>query len=395
MEVCSRILSSPDLGSLIFSFQNGVSPEMSVLQRISNPNFLSSTALETLDAATAVLGPWLASNGLTNLPGLLDGLAEKMKHHVALYCLYAHDTLVWEYLLTHFPTIVFTDDVICFAAKIGSLDMVRFFHASTPHDNAAILIMEPAACNNQLGIVQYFFNTILINESVEKAQHALYMGLTGAALHNHVQVVEFLFPFCDPSLRIDLMRLATFYHKSGCVPRLLLDQDPDNAEFKHMLVHVACDQDQVDKARQLFFQADGSRRYSQLFYDACFCQAVVQGSVKVATLLAYEVECHELHEVHVCAAAAQGHLPMLHFLRELKPVVSTSATDDFMHEEPLFSAVTKPRFLADVVGDVCETTLQLVLEIVVEAQGDADIGAFTGELQSWHLEDCLVELFHS
>ncbi|KAF0715325.1 Aste57867_3435 [Aphanomyces stellatus] len=225
-------------------------------------------------------GPWLKEHGTESLYQLLDNL--KVKVNVAFYCIFANETQVQVFLETYYPTLWRHREVVRFASKLGSLELVQIFYKCIPSDTTMFWILERAAKFGHLNIVEYYFDTIVMGEPKMEAQQAVYVGLINAGLYGHVEIVELLLPFSDSDSQVTAMNL-TRLHKRGNTVRTLLDQEPHNQHFLKLLVEFACDKDRVYIAQQFFFHQDGTWRYEQRYYDACFRQAVKRGSVGVAS----------------------------------------------------------------------------------------------------------------
>ncbi|KAF0692234.1 Aste57867_16666 [Aphanomyces stellatus] len=121
------LLHTPELVCLICAYQKGIFKDMLPLQCLPHTHYeiLDNDTVETLRQATVVLEPWLAAYGTARLPQLCACLPH-MQDTVSLYCVYAHDMIVLDYLASEYPTLLVHSDVLLFAAKHGSLATLQY-----------------------------------------------------------------------------------------------------------------------------------------------------------------------------------------------------------------------------------------------------------------------------
>ncbi|KAF0700602.1 Aste57867_8869 [Aphanomyces stellatus] len=361
------ILWPREISCLIFAYQDGIYQDMIPLGRIQRIGSMRTTydeLIEQLRHATTVLAPWMASYGASRVPLLLDCLP-RMGTTLACYCVYVHDTQVRAILMTYNPDLVLHPFVFNLATATGYLETLEFFHrAGFDYNDCNIYTtISLALQSGRADVVRYCLDLFLVDASAALIRAYYWVVLFHAVTNNNVDTVRVVASGCKLQKVVQALKMAIDCNSLQVVT-CLLDRigDEMTAEFENVL-NDACDNDQVELARLIFLNQDGTTRYPPSVQNKYLRRAVWFGSTGIARFLVSELNCGSLYDVDVYITAVRGHHGVLEVLRDREePVLRSTELPD---ETGLVEiGCTKVLNLADVAEAVKLDVMQLVLDIV-------------------------------
>ncbi|KAF0692134.1 Aste57867_16750 [Aphanomyces stellatus] len=362
----------PDVGPLIYAFQDGFYHDILPFHRITPPAVImwyeppELYSLESVNAASVILGPWLERYGTARLSRLFD-CAPYMRVTVAVYAIHDNDTRLRTCLAKTYPTFLLNNRIVQFAAKCGSLETLLWLHAVgfAPNLLGVKLALDAAATYDHVDIVRFLLDTYAADKvkSIERV-------LDEIVYRSQVALVRLLAP------RVGL-HCITSALRSACWPQdiAILDVLLDNIPMTNSTV------------RDLLFQAC-NRDDTPSIYVEFFDRATQRAKVGIIEILASELPLRggpnmQIHVNDVHWAAMDGHLAMLELVRGLAQHYAVACgsleTLQFLHA-------------AGFVSDERWTTLIDALNAAT-APGHVDVVRFLLDTYSANLpnqDDCLI-----